>query len=232
MAKVSIKRFIMRRQLFPLRKLAVYFPYKQQPRMSATGPKDTRSEDYTARLRGLQRVWWKRLLNVQAPYRRNIDRHLGGRRTLDVGCGIGRHLNHLTNESIGVDHNPDSVELCLAQGLRAYVPDEFFADDTLGKFDGLLCAHVLEHLASGTQAEILAPYLDRLASGGWVMVICPQERGYSSDSSHCDFVTGERIAHLLTDLGLHVTLNYSFPLPRAFGPYFTHNEFCVVARKP
>ena len=40
-------------------------------------------------------------------------RHLG--RTLDVGCGIGRNLAALPPGSLGVDHNPTSIEVALAE---------------------------------------------------------------------------------------------------------------------
>jgi SAM-dependent methyltransferase len=200
--------------------------------MPDSNPCDTTSKAYAQRLQALQGVWWKRLLDVQAPYRRNIHRHLDGHRTLDVGCGIGRHLAHLGRNSIGVDHNPDSVAFCRTQGFRAYVVDDFLADPSLTGFDSLLCAHVLEHLEQGTQADLLQPYLERLSPGATVLVICPQERGFASDISHTDFMTGDRIAAILADKGLIVTHNYSFPFPRSAGRWFTHNEFCVVARFP
>jgi SAM-dependent methyltransferase len=46
------------------------------------------------------------------PYRWNLHRLLGGRRVLDAGCGIGRNLVGLEAGSVGVDHNPHSVEHC------------------------------------------------------------------------------------------------------------------------
>ena len=58
--------------------------------------------------RAKQQVWWKKALNVQAPYRWNLRRQRLGR-TLDVGCGIGRNLETLDPGSVGVDHNEHSV---------------------------------------------------------------------------------------------------------------------------
>ena len=47
---------------------------------------------------------------MQLPYRLNIKRqHLG--RTLDIGCGIGRNMQALSADSLGIDHNAQSVEL-------------------------------------------------------------------------------------------------------------------------
>ena len=55
-------------------------------------------------------VWWKKLLDVQAPYRWNLQRLKLGL-TLEIGCGIGRNLMHLKGQGIGIDHNFQSVEM-------------------------------------------------------------------------------------------------------------------------
>ena len=69
---------------------------------------DTRDREYTERLVRLQRAPWKRWLDVQAPYRWNLRRlHPGF--TLEVGCGIGRNLEHLRGHGVGLDHNAHSV---------------------------------------------------------------------------------------------------------------------------
>ena len=86
--------------------------------------KDTSSESYTVRLQTRSSVWWKRLLDVQAPYRWNLRRlHLG--RTLDIGCGIGRNLAISATGSVGVDHNATSIETARAQGHEAYTLQEW-----------------------------------------------------------------------------------------------------------
>lgn len=68
----------------------------------------TEGADYARRLQRIGDVWWKRVLNVQAPYRAHLRRlQLGF--TLDVGCGIGRNLSHLDSNGIGVDHNAEAI---------------------------------------------------------------------------------------------------------------------------
>jgi 2-polyprenyl-3-methyl-5-hydroxy-6-metoxy-1,4-benzoquinol methylase len=191
---------------------------------------DTTSGEYTLRLAALEGARWKQLLHVQAPYRWNVLRHLRGRRTIDVGAGIGRTLAVLQEGSVGVDHNADSVALMRARGLSAQSPEEFSRSATT--FDGLLCAHVLEHLQPGTQTEMLRPYVERLEPGAAVVIICPQERGFASDETHTDFVDAERIASVLESLGLRLHRKWSFPFPRWAGKAFAYNEFCVAAYKP
>jgi len=75
---------------------------------------NTDSRDYADRLVALEHVWWKRLLNVQAPYQWNLRRRKLGR-TLEIGCGVGRNLATLPPGSVGVDHNETSVEVARAR---------------------------------------------------------------------------------------------------------------------
>ena len=78
---------------------------------------DTSSSEYADRLRRKEYARWKQVLDVQAPYRWNLKRQKLGR-TLDVGCGIGRNLVSLSDDSVGVDHNEDSVAEARAPRLH------------------------------------------------------------------------------------------------------------------
>jgi 2-polyprenyl-3-methyl-5-hydroxy-6-metoxy-1,4-benzoquinol methylase len=194
-------------------------------------PRVTEGADYTERLAQLEGARWKRLLDVQAPYRWNL-RRLDLGRTLDVGCGIGRNLAHLSPQSVGVDHNPTSIQVCRRRGLTAYTSEEFFADGHAkpGSFDAMLAAHLVEHLPEADAREVLGSYLECLRPGGTVVIITPQERGYASDATHVRFVGFAEGAGLCADLGLTVRRQYSFPLPRITGRAFTYNEFVTVAQ--
>ena len=195
--------------------------------------KDTSSESYTVRLKSRSSVWWKRVLDVQAPYRWNLRRlHLG--RTLDIGCGIGRNLRNLGPGSIGVDHNATSIQTARDQGHEAYTLEEWEASPARqpSSFDSLLIAHVIEHMDVDAGEALLASYLPYLRPGGQVLFICPQERGYASDATHVRFANDTDLAVLASGAGLQVEKTYSFPFPRPVGRFFTYNEFCVLARKP
>jgi SAM-dependent methyltransferase len=192
---------------------------------------DTSSASYTARLTTLESPWWKRVLDVQAPYRWNLRRLLGDRPTLDVGCGVGRNLQNLPAGSVGVDHNASSVEVCRARGLDAYTSADRDAVAACGPFRGLLAAHLVEHLPRADAAGVLAPYVDLLTPDARVVLICPQERGYRSDHTHLHFFDTGELGALCGELGLEVEQASSFPFPRPAGRWFTYNEFVVVARR-
>jgi 2-polyprenyl-3-methyl-5-hydroxy-6-metoxy-1,4-benzoquinol methylase len=192
----------------------------------------TRGVDYTQRLQRKTGRGWKRLLNVQAPYRWNVRRlNLGF--TLDVGCGIGRNLAHLDGNGVGVDHNATSIEACREIGLTAFTTEEFYKSEYAkpDRFDSLLSAHVVEHVTAEQAVEIFTPYLPFVKSGGALVFITPQERGFASDATHIRFAGFPEVRQLCDELGLEVRKQYSFPFPRVAGKIFTYNEFITVAGK-
>jgi len=193
----------------------------------------TEGADYAQRLHRIGDVWWKRALNVQAPYRAHLRRlELGF--VLDVGCGIGRNLSHLDGNGVGVDHNTEAVANVRSMGYQAYTADEFHQSThaTPGTFDSLLISHVLEHMPRADAVKLVKEYTPYVKPGGKVVFITPQERGYASDATHVDFVGFDEAAEIAAQAGLVVDKQYSFPLPRAAGKVFTYNEFVLLGHLP
>jgi SAM-dependent methyltransferase len=195
----------------------------------------TEDRSYTDRLRRKEGAWWKRALDVQRPYRWNL-RRLGLGFTLDLGCGLGRNLQHLEGTTpglaaVGVDHNPTSVAECRARGLTAFTPEEFLASEFArpATFDSLLAAHLVEHLTPDDAAALLETYLPFVRDGGRVVLITPQTRGYASDPTHVTYVDDDGAKALLTRIGVTPDRSFSFPFPAAaVGKVFTYNEFVTL----
>ena len=204
----------------------------QNPMPPRTTADSTAGGDYTARLQRLEAARWKRALNVQAPYRWNIERLRLGR-TLDIGCGIGRNLANLNVQSVGVDHNADSVAAARARGFEAFTVEDFLASDhaRAGSFESMLVAHVVEHMSADQAVRMIDSYLPYLVAGGRVCVVTPQEAGYRSDATHVEFVDQAGLAALAARLDLAIDRSYSFPFPRIAGKVFKYNEFVMVASR-
>lgn len=195
----------------------------------------TKDRTYTERLRDKEGAWWKRALDVQRPYRWNL-RRLGLGFTLDVGCGLGRNLQHLEGThpglaAVGVDHNPTSVAECRARGLTAFTASDFLASEYAipGRFDTLLAAHVVEHLSAADATSLLESYLPFVKPDGRVVLITPQQRGYASDPTHVTYVDAGGATALLERVGVEVDRCFAFPFPGTFvGRLFTYNEFVTL----
>lgn len=203
----------------------------QEETPTASKPPATAQPDYTDRLVKLRSTRWKRAAFVQAPYRWNVRRLRLGR-TLDVGCGIGRNLQHLGADAVGIDHNARSVAVARSQGLTAYTPKGFLAsaDCVQASYDAMLLAHVVEHMDRDTAARLLAEYVQLLKPGGQVVFITPQEAGFRTDDTHVRFVDFAGLADLAATIGFAITRQYSFPFPRMAGRIFPYNEFVAVSR--
>ncbi len=196
-------------------------------------PGDTKGDDYTTRLETLGNAGWKRVLDVQAPYRWNI-RRLGLGFTLDIGCGIGRNLLHLDLQGVGVDHNANSVAAAQRSGCTAYTSEDFARSEYARPscFDSLLLAHVVEHMSLEQACDLVSQHLGFVRTGGKVVLIAPQEAGYRSDETHLEFMDFEKLESIFARVGVTHEHSYSFPFPRAVGRIFPHNEFVVVGRRP
>jgi 2-polyprenyl-3-methyl-5-hydroxy-6-metoxy-1,4-benzoquinol methylase len=195
-----------------------------------TRPESSLTSAYADRLESRAASRWRKYLGVQLPYRWNLRRlHLGF--VLDVGCGVGRNLEHLDGNGIGVDPNADCVDAARQRGLRAYEPHDFerLADKEGWRFDALLVAHVLEHVGYEDGVSLVRGYLRYLKPNGRVVLVTPQEAGYRSDATHVEFMDAGQLRRLCQSLGLRIERDYSFPFPRAAGRHFTYNEFVMVA---
>lgn len=199
---------------------------------SANGLK-TQDEDYSTRLLMKESVWWKRLINAQAPYRWNLHRlNLGF--TLDIGCGLGRNLVNLNGNGVGIDHNERSVEIARSRGLRAFTTGDFqkSAFNSPAGFDSLLLSHVAEHMTEQEVIALMKAHTHLVKPGGRVIIITPQESGYRSDPTHVQFMNFESLRRIVRESGLVYVKEYSFPFPRVIGRFFKYNEFVCVSKKP
>lgn len=198
--------------------------------MDADTP-STQGSDYAARLQTLEQARWKRVLDVQRPYRWNLRRLVEGM-VLDVGCGIGRNLVALEGRAVGVDHNPDSIALARQRGCVAFTAEEFQASEHArhGAFGTMLLAHVVEHMPHADAVELVRSYLPYLAPRGQLLLICPQEKGYTTDVTHVEFADFDALRDLSLQVGAAPEKEMSFPLPRWAGRVFPYNEFVATAR--
>ena len=191
----------------------------------------TDDRDYTERLLELEGAWWKRALDVQAPVRWHLRRLALGF-TLDIGCGIGRNLQHLAG--VGVDHNAHSLDVARGRGLTAFTPEEFDRSEFSrpGRFDSLLMSHVAEHMRESEAKELLGRYVGLLKRSGRCVIMTPQESGHAAEASHVQFMDFGALRRIAESCGLTHRREYSFPLPRFAGRFFRYNEFVSVSEKP
>ena len=188
------------------------------------------NEDYALRLELISNKGYKKILGPINPYRRNIRRLVQGN-CLEIGCGIGRNLSYLNNpNNLGIDLNPYALDVARSLGHRVMLNAEFrLHDEYLSMFDNLLFSHVLEHMDQEAAAELIKDYLPYLDKDGKLVIICPQKRGFDSDSSHVEFMDFEKLSNIVDKSNMRVISAISHPLPVVFSKSFIYNEFVVTA---
>ena len=190
-------------------------------------------QNYVNKLMAISNKPFKTFLQPVNPYRIGLKRRIKGN-CLEVGCGIGRNLGYLANpDNLGIDINEHAVAKCRALGHQAITTETFeLTREKLPKFDNLLFSHVLEHMDRATSIKLIQSFLPALSEFGAVCIICPQERGFTSDlAHHVEFKNFENLASEIEECGLVVDRSFSFPLPRIFGKMFIYNEFVVIAKR-
>lgn len=194
---------------------------------------NTKNSDYAQRLVKLQTAKWKKWLNVQAPYRWNLQQIKMGF-TFDIGCGIGRNLINLDGYGVGIDHNLDSVKICQSRGLHSFTTENFNNSswNVPESFDSILLSHVAEHMTYAENIDLISQYIYLLKPEGKLVIITPQEVGYRSDSSHVEFINFTKVARIYKTINFQIIKQYSFPFPRILGHLFIYNEFISVGQKP
>jgi SAM-dependent methyltransferase len=186
----------------------------------------TQSHFYFERLKKLQFRFFKTHLILFNPYRIAYKVILKGN-VLEVGSGIGRVLNYIRPRGIGVDHNVESVNFSKSRDLEAYSYAEFCDTFSFKTFDTLLYSHIFEHVNDSDQLALLKQYVSYLKPKGKIVVICPQEKGFKSDSTHIRFVSRIDIVNFLLNNGFSNVKSISYPLPSIFGSTFVYNENIV-----
>lgn len=96
---------------------------------------------------------------------------------LDVGCGRGIFLELLRNagiEAVGIDRSPESVAACRARGFDVHCQDALqFLDGSAGRFGGIFCSHVIEHMSYDDAMAFLGLCHKALREGGLLLLVTP-----------------------------------------------------------
>ena len=96
-----------------------------------------------------------------------------GKDVLDVGCGFAttsQFIQQRGNRVVGIESNADAVAVARTR-IAEVVESDLQALPNVGKFDAIIFADVLEHLA--WPVGVLKKYADLLKPGGTIIVSLP-----------------------------------------------------------
>ncbi len=169
-----------------------------------------------------------------------------GLRFLDIGCGDGEFLGYLQTQNIaavGIDIEAQEVERALAVGLTAVTADaRQFLSTTEEQFCGISLLQVIEHLPPQDILPVLQQCVERLCSGGVLLLETINMRhplavnGFYTDPTHQKPLSDNYVSFLVQWLGLTgVQIIYNLPeqLPGIPDDDLTriYSNYTVVAYK-
>ena len=156
---------------------------------------------------------------------------------LELGCGRGEFLGLLDAAGLkgqGVDSDEGMVEAARRIGRDVVCADAIaflHGDPAPGPFEGVFCAHFVEHLDPGQVRELLAGIRRVLAPGGRFVAVTPNPACYAvlshdfwRDPTHVRFYDLPLLEFLCRQAGLKVETtgtnpaNHPGPPPEYLGP--------------
>lgn len=91
-------------------------------------------------------------------------------RVLDLGCGDGEFVALSPDRIVGLDNNVETVRACVRKGLQAKHGSATKLPYKAGSFDGVHCAHLIEHLYP-EDAYLMLQEVGRVLKPGGVFVL-------------------------------------------------------------
>ena len=135
---------------------------------------------------------------------------------LDVGCGRGEFLSLLREagiDAMGVDTDPDMVDICRSQDLAVERDDALAYLERLhdGSLGGIFAAQVVEHLAPGPLVRLLELVCAKLRPGGVFVAETMNPlsfvalKNYYADLTHAQPLVPETLVMLARQAGFSST---------------------------
>ncbi|MGH9511584.1 MAG: class I SAM-dependent methyltransferase [Terriglobales bacterium] len=177
---------------------------------------------------------------------------------LDIGCGRGVFLQLLAEAGIpavGIDHSEEAIVSCQEKGLTVHHEDGCeFLGQSGGKFGGIFCSHVIEHMGYEDAMNFLELCYGALRANGTILLITPNPKDLAVisevfwlDPTHVRPYPGLLLKAMLEAVGFKVSSERQFlgdwrmvgrrNLPRYFlwkmllGQYYGKSNTMVLAAK-
>ena len=165
---------------------------------------------------------------------------------LDIGSGRGEFLELLKENSInaiGVDINRDIVNYTKGKGLNCIYADGIeFLKNTDKKFRAITAFHIIEHMDTDKQRQLLEYGYQKLEKGGIIIIETPNPwfiyglASFYTDITHIKPIPPETLVFLLQWIGFKNTkILYLNPItnkiPKGEREWIYYQSYAVVGKK-
>ncbi len=131
-------------------------------------------------------------------YKQLFEYFCSCKKILDIGCGIGDFCIN-SKKITGVDHNRQSLTIAKKRGCKVVYGDVLHLPFRAANFDGVFCAHVIEHFDPLGARRLLSEINRVLKKKGILVLQTPlMHKGFYNDFTHEKVYTPEAIMHYLS----------------------------------
>lgn len=145
------------------------------------------------------------------------------KKILDIGCGHGNFIMLDPKRIVGIDANRDTVKECKKKSLQVFHAKATEIPFTDESFDGIHCAHVIEHLYPNEAHAMLLEVGRVLKKGGIFVLSTPLLwEGFYNDFTHIKPYNPESIIRYLCQEGKQKTYSsipYQFSIVQLYWRY-------------
>ena len=126
------------------------------------------------------------------------------RRFLDVGAGAGKvtkNLQNQFNEITAIEINPELKDAYAQTKIKLYNCD-FMKAELEGKFDLVLCSHVMYHLNKSEMLLFIDKLLSLVSPGGYCLIALMASRGQNHEFHEAfnpDYINSKQIIAILNE---------------------------------
>lgn len=144
----------------------------------------------------LQRLYYRYFDISKKDYKRIYAYFYGCRHILDVGCGKGDFCINNPKKIAGIDINRTSLKAARANGCTVRYGDARNIPYKSISFDGIFCAHIIEHFNTKDAMKVLKELNRVLKPGGILVIQTPlMHDAFYNNFTHEKIYTPEAIMH-------------------------------------
>jgi SAM-dependent methyltransferase len=150
---------------------------------------------------------------------------------LDIGCGEGEFLQLDPEKVTGIDSNKASIAMCKRKGLQATFARAEKLPFPNDSFDGVHCAHVIEHLYPENAFHLLQE-VDRVLKKNGVFVLSTPLlwKGFYNDFTHVKPYNPQSILRYMSNEGREKTLGNIRGRYQQFDLYWRYDILPIPGR--
>lgn len=146
-----------------------------------------------------QAIYYKYFDIRKKEYRSLLKYFTNRKKILDVGCGRGDFAILDPNRIIGIERKGKTAEQAKKRGCRVIKGNVLRLPFKNNSFDGIFCAHVIEHFSSLSALRLLREINRVLRKDGILLIQTPlMHVGFYTDFTHEKVYTPEAIMHYLS----------------------------------